>query len=407
MQKKCKHCDKELKFKLINLGKQPYANSLSYKKKKINKYPLEVYICDYCALAQQTYAIKSKVIFSRYSYYSSYSNNMLRIAKNFCNEIKKKYLKKNSFVLEIASNDGYLLKNFKNQNIKILGVEPAKNIAKLCRKLGIETINDFFTKKLSYKIIKKYGYPDFIIANNVIAHIPDLIDFFSGLRVIINKKNYLSVEFQYFLNLVRSCQFDTVYHEHFYYYSVKSIQNILHSFNLKIVKIESINTHGGSLRLLIADKNNILKEDSSIEKYIKNETKNKIHNKRYLNKFKIRAKKIKLDLLKFLDKAKKNNKIIIGFGAAAKTTVLLNYLGKKYVKNIKLIIDDTKYKQNKFVPGVNIKIKSREALNHIKADYIIIFPWNHINEIIKKFNSNIIKYSKFVIAIPKLKIFSY
>ena len=314
--------------------------------------------------------------------------------------IMENYLKKNDLIIEIASNDGYLLKNIDQKQFKVLGVEPTLEAAKVCQNQGIEVINDFFDFSKSEIIKNKYGIAKVIVANNVIAHVPNRIDFLRGVSNLMNDESIASFEFHYLAGIILENQFDTIYHEHFSYFSLTSFENILEVTNLKIISVEKIEAQGGSLRVFCALKDSKYKRHYSYF-YIKGyeETLN-LNTMKELTKIDLNAKKIKNEIQKFFQNNK--NKRIAAYGAAAKGNTILNYVGITD-RDIEFIIDKSILKQGKFLPGSRIPILSLEDSDLQGLQFIVILPWN-IKKEIKKILLEKKEDLKFANFIPKLEI---
>ena len=307
--------------------------------------------------------------------------------KHFVEEISKDLkLNKNSLVYEVASNDGYLLKNFVKKKINCVGIEPTKSTAEYSKKYGFKVVQKFFTKKFSNDLKLKYGKADLLIGNNVLAHVPDILDFIQGVKNILKKDGTAVFEFPHLLNLLKYKQFDTIYHEHYSYLSVIFLVKILKSSRLKIYKIKKINTHGGSLRVYLAHENSKIKLDNSVSNIISEEKKNSLHKKITYTLFEKKIQKIKVNFLNYLIEQKKKRKKIYAYGAAAKGNTLINYFGIK-ADLIEGVFDKAKSKQGKFLPGSRIPILEPSKIVRKKPDLIIIFPWNiekEIKQYIKK-----------------------
>jgi 2-polyprenyl-3-methyl-5-hydroxy-6-metoxy-1,4-benzoquinol methylase len=392
----------------FNLGKLPIANNLLSKKNEVaKKYLLKIIICKKCKLIQTSNKIKKRIIFNcNYPYLSSVSKNIVKKSKIFFNEIKKKYkINKKHFILEVGSNDGYLLNNFRKENIPCLGIEPSKIPADISKKKKIPTINNFFSKHLAIKMLKIHSKFNFIIANNVIAHVPNIHDIFDGFKIILNQNGIIIIEFQYVFDLIRNKILDNIYHEHYLYLSINSLANILNKHDFEIFDIFRLNNHGGSLRVYLKRTNNInYKKTKRYFEILKYEKKNEKKNLFFYKNFK---KKIIINKIKYLRLIKtliKNKKKLIGYGAAAKATIFLNYLNiEKDV--VPYIIDNAKSKQNKFIPGVNIPIISQSEVDLKKYDYIIIFAWNLRNEIKNFINKSYPKNNfRYITFFPRLSI---
>jgi 2-polyprenyl-3-methyl-5-hydroxy-6-metoxy-1,4-benzoquinol methylase len=403
----CRICKKKIKFILIDLGKSPLANSYPKKINKKEKYfPLKVFYCSECYLPQIKQYFFAEKIFTQYDYFSSYSTSWLNHCKNFVNEIIFDLkLNKNSNICEIASNDGYLLQYFKKKNFSVLGIEPAKNIANVAIKSRkILTIKKFFGLKTAILVKKKYNLQDLIICNNVLAHVPDILDFVSGLKKLLSVNGVLTIEFPHFYNLLKKVQFDTIYHEHFSYLSLTAVIKLFKRFNLNIFKVKKIKTHGGSLRIYIKHNKNInIIEDSSVKNIINLEKKSRIFYKESFLKFRNKTKSIKIKTLKFLNNLKLRNKKIIIYGAAAKGNTFLNYCGINS-KLINFAVDKNPAKVGKYLPGSKIPIYNISEIYSTNPDYIIIMPWNLKDEIIKQIKINKFK-GNFITLIPTIKIY--
>lgn len=387
----CRFCKSDLKVGVIDLHTSPPSNSYLSKKDlntHENYYPLKIYFCNNCYLVQTIDYVDKEIMFSEnYSYFSSTSEFFLNHAKHFVEEISKDLkLNKNSLVYEVASNDGYLLKNFVKKKINCVGIEPTKSTAEYSKKYGFKVVQKFFTKKFSNDLKLKYGKADLLIGNNVLAHVPDILDFIQGVKNILKKDGTAVFEFPHLLNLLKYKQFDTIYHEHYSYLSVIFLVKILKSSRLKIYKIKKINTHGGSLRVYLAHENSKIKLDNSVSNIISEEKKNSLHKKITYTLFEKKIQKIKVNFLNYLIEQKKKRKKIYAYGAAAKGNTLINYFGIK-ADLIEGVFDKAKSKQGKFLPGSRIPILEPSKIVRKKPDLIIIFPWNiekEIKQYIKK-----------------------
>ena len=406
---KCKFCNKKLKNIFLDLGKMPLANSNLKKTEIINeiKYELKIYVCNICWLVQTKDVINEKEVFNEnYSYFSSMSSSWLDHAKKYVDHIVN-FLKlnKKSYIVEIASNDGYLLKNFKVKNLNCLGIEPSKSTALVARNNKIKTINEFFTYNLAKKISKNKK-ADLIIGNNVFAHIPDIHDFTKGLKTILSREGTITLEFQHLLNIMKKNQFDTIYHEHYYYYSVTSLKKIFKYYDLKIYKIEKLSTHGGSLRVYVSHIKNNIKVHSSVKNIHMEEINYGIAKLKTYKDFEVKINNIKKKFNKFIINANKDKKNIFAYGAPAKGNTFLNFCNIKKTDVIGTF-DKSPLKINKFLPGTHIKIFAPNMMKKFKIDILIILPWNIKKEVIDMVKKNSTsKKIKFVTAIPSLKIFN-
>ena len=358
---KCRNCKSQLNHQFADLGSTPLANSLlnSIKQLKSEKhYKLKILICNKCWLVQTLDQVKySKIFNNDYVYFSSFSKYWLNHSRLFVDKAIKNFkLNENSFVVEVASNDGYLLQYFKNHSIPCLGIEPTENTAAKSEEKGIMTIKEFFTESLAKKLRKKKYFADLIIANNVLAHVPDVKDFVKGFALLLKSNGVACFEFPHLYNLIKYKQFDTIYHEHFSYFSFISVNNIFKECGLKIIDVEKIQSHGGSLRIYAQRKDNSkIKINNRVKKLLNFEKKNGINNLKLYLKFQEKIDSVTNRFKEFIHKASAENKKIIAYGAAAKGNTLLNYAEIKS-DAIKYVVDLNPSKQNKFMPGSGIPI---------------------------------------------------
>ncbi|MBN2478793.1 MAG: methyltransferase domain-containing protein [Parachlamydiales bacterium] len=406
---KCRFCKNELKNVFLDLNHTPVSNDF-ISIEKINEpeifYPLKTFVCDKCFLVQLDEYKFAKDIFNKdYAYFSSYSKSWLEHSKNYVNMISDKLnLNSNSFIVEIASNDGYLLQYFKEKKIPCLGIEPTANTAEECMKKDIDVIQDFFGIKLAKKLQQNNKKADLIIGNNVLAHVPDLNDFVKGLKILVKPQGTITLEFPHLMQLVKFNQFDTIYHEHFSYFSFCVVKKIFDFHGLEIFNVEKLSTHGGSLRIYVKLKDDKSKTISnSVFELEEEEKKNQnMLSLNYYQSFQPKVDNLKNEILSFLLKAKEENKTVIAYGAAAKGNTLLNYCGIKK-DLISFVVDRSPHKQNKFLPGSRIPVVDEEKIKKIKPDYVIILPWNLKEEIMNQL-SYIKKWDgKFVFFIPSLQ----
>ena len=385
---RCRHCSVLLKNKIIDLGHLPPSNAYLEKKdlkKYENHFPLRLYVCERCFLVQTEDFIKSEDLFTAdYAYFSSTSKSFCEHAKNYVNEIvKRKKLNSNSFVLEIASNDGYLLENFLSLNIPCLGIEPTQSTRKAAEKKGIEVIGDFFSYALAVKLKKKKKQFDLIIGNNVYAHVPNINDFTKGVKKILKTNGIITLEFPHLLLLVKNSLFDTIYHEHFSYLSLNTVDLIFKKYGLRVFDVKKINTHGGSLRVYGCHYGSKRKTTKTVKKIKREEFLMGILSIKGYSELQKKPEQVKNELLSFLREKKKNKKKVIAYGAAAKGNTLLNYC-KINSNLIEYICDASPSKQNKYLPGSKIPIVHPKKLLDSQIDYILILPWNLKNEIVKE-----------------------
>jgi 2-polyprenyl-3-methyl-5-hydroxy-6-metoxy-1,4-benzoquinol methylase len=408
----CRHCKRELKNIFVDLISCPPSNSM-LKREQLNEpeifYPLTIFVCDNCKLVQADEIKKAEDIFnSEYTYFSSYSTSWLNHAKNYVDMMMERFgFDAESQVIEIASNDGYLLQYFLEYNVPVLGVDPAANTAAVANQKGIPTIIDFFGSDFAQtQLVKKGIKGDLIIGNNVLAHVPDINDFVKGLKIALKKDGIITMEFPHLLKLVKECQFDTIYHEHFSYLSFTAVKRIFEYQELQIFDVEKIATHGGSLRIFakhVADKSKNI--SSNVENLLNKEKTAGILSLEYYLNFQERVDDIKYAVMDFLIQQKKRGKKVIGYGAAAKGNTLLNYCGIKGTDLISFMVDASPHKHNKYLPGSRIPVLGLESIEKHKPDYVIIFPWNLCQEIRQQLHHIADWGGKFVVFIPKITIY--
>lgn len=402
----CRFCSHQLTNKFVDLVNSPASNSF-LSKEQLNEpeifYPLKLYVCDKCMLVQIDEYKKSDEIFDKdYVYFSSFSTSWLNHAKKYVEMIIGRLgLDQNSSVVEIASNDGYLLQYFKKLDIPSLGIEPTASTAKVAREKGIEVIEDFFSLSLAKKMKKA----DLVLGNNVLAHVPDVNDFVSGLKEALKADGTITMEFPHLRRLIEDKQFDTIYHEHFSYFSLHTIIKIFKKQGLDIYDVEELPTHGGSLRIYAKHSQNSSKIfTENIKKVLDDEERDGLHSLDGYNNFQNSVEAIKYDFMRFLLDAKRDKKKVVAYGAAAKGNTFLNFCGIKK-DLIEFVVDKSPYKQNTFLPASHIPVVAEEKISELKPDYIIIFPWNIKEEIMDQLSYTREWDSKFVIAIPELTFF--
>jgi len=403
---KCRFCKTELSHVFVDLANSPASNSYLTKQQLDEPevfYPLKIFVCEKCKLVQIDEYKKSDDIFDKdYAYFSSYSTSWLAHAKDYVEMISEKLaLNSTSLVTEIASNDGYLLQYFQEKNIPCIGVEPTASTAKVAKEKGIEVIEEFFGTSLANTLTKS----DLILGNNVLAHVPDINDFVKGLKMTLKKNATVTMEFPHLLNIIKENQFDTIYHEHFSYLSFYTVKQIFEEQGLKLYDVEKLPTHGGSLRIYATHKENDRSISQNVENLLKEEQTFGLFDMEIYQGFQEKANKVKYDLLAFLLQAKKENKKVVAYGAAAKGNTLLNYAG---VKNdlIGFVVDKSPHKQGKYLPASHIPIVNEEKIAILKPEYILILPWNIKDEVIEQLNYVKEWNGKFVVAVPELKVIS-
>ena len=405
----CRHCKTELKHDFVDLVSSPPANSF-LTHEELNEpetyYPLKLYVCHECYLVQIDEHKKATDIFnSDYIYYSSFSKSWLEHAKRYTEMMQERFgINEDSMVVEIASNDGYLLQYFKEKNVGVLGIEPTRNTAAEAVKKGISTVTDYFSRKLAVRLGMK---ADLVIGNNVLAHVPDINDFVSGMNVLLSDNGIITMEFPHLLKMIEECQFDTIYHEHFSYLSLISVQRIFKEQGLEIFDVEEIPTHGGSLRIYAKHSGNQkYATTENVAIVLQKEEAAGLKNMDTYKNFQAVVSQIKYNFLQFVLEQKKNGKKVAAYGAAAKGNTFLNYCGIVGTDLIDFVVDASPYKQNKYLPGAHIPVKSEYTIKEQKPDYIIILPWNLRDEISKQLNYISEWGGQFVTCIPELKVTS-
>lgn len=405
---KCRFCKAPLNTLFVDLGMSPLSNTYLRQEElrvKENFYPLHAYVCDNCFLVQLEEFEAPERIFSNYAYFSSYSESWLVHSKKFVEMIVRKLqLDTTSFVVELASNDGYLLQHFKSRNIPVLGIEPAANVAQAARVKGIDTMVEFFGNDIAQRLISQGKQADLIIGNNVLAHVPDLNDFLSGVKFLLRPNGLITMEFPHLLQLIKQNQFDTIYHEHFSYFSLTTVIPIFKYHGLTIFDVEELNTHGGSLRIYAGHQDgNITHPSARIVNLLKKEEEFGLKNLRTYQVYSEKVKKTKWDLLTFLLSVKKQGKVVAGYGAPAKGNTLLNYCGIR-TDFLDYTVDRSPYKQGYYLPGTHIPIEAPEKIAETQPDYVLILPWNLKQEIMEQISFIRRWGGEFVIPIPKLMV---
>ena len=406
---KCRHCQTKLKHLFLDLGFAPPSNAYR-SKEDLNKpeltYPLRVMVCKSCWLVQTVDFVNADEMFNdKYAYFSSTSNSWLDHAAHYSNMIQEKIsLNMNSFVIEVAANDGYLLKNFVRAGIPCLGIEPTKSTANAAEKLGIPIECEFFCTKFAEELLAKGKQADLIIGNNVYAHVPDINDFTFGLKKILKPQGTITLEFANLLSLIQKNEFDTIYHEHFSYLSLHAVKSSFSSSGLKIYDVEELDTHGGSLRVYGCHKEIDLDITTRVNEQLQKETAAGLLELDTYVQFQEKVEKVKNELLTFLIKQKVRGKSVAGYGAAAKGNTLLNYAGIK-PDMLTYVCDAAPSKQGHYLPGSHIPIFSPDYIKEQKPDYIIILPWNLADEVRKELSFIRDWGGRFVTAVPGMKIF--
>lgn len=405
----CRSCGTTLEHTFVDLGMSPLANSY-IKPEQLNRmepfYPLHVYVCEKCLLVQLEQFSTPHEIFSDYAYFSSFSDSWLSHAKAYVDMITDRFrLDRNSRVVEIASNDGYLLQNFVERGIPVLGVEPAANVAEVAKKKGINTKVAFFGEKTALDLTAEGWNADLIIGNNVLAHVPDLNDFVKGLKVLLKPTGLITMEFPHLLQLMEQNQFDTIYHEHFSYFSFIAVEQVFARHGMKLFDVEELPTHGGSLRIYACHDQDASKPIGTRVRELKSREEATGFGRldHYLS-FGPQVEATKRKLLSFLISARQEGKRVVGYGAPAKGNTLLNYCGVR-TDLIDYTVDRSPHKQGHFLPGVHIPIYAPEQIRQTHPDYLLILPWNLREEVMQQMSCIREWGGKFVLPIPEVKVY--
>ena len=399
----CRGCLGNDLFSAVDLGNLPIANELLLtSKSKVEKFPLHLRICEGCGLGQVADVVTPDRIFRDYRYLSSMSTTFLKHAFDFVHQqVETKSFSSEDWVLEIASNDGYLLKNFIPLGVRVVGIEPAENVAEVSRSLGIETISEFFSSQLASELLSQRGYPRLIIANNVMAHVPDLIDFIQGIDILCGPTTEISIENPSLANILVDMQFDTIYHEHYSYLSATTVSQLSNLNGLQLFRVEELSIHGGSNRYWLRAFSEIDPVDPSVKAVIMYEQVNGLFESTKWINYSNRVSKIMRDFHTWLKNGSNQGMRIYGYGAAAKASTLLNAIDLQ-PGLINAIADASQEKQNRFMPPYGIKIISPEQLFEQTPTDVVIFPWNIKSEIAYSLNRNLGESVRLWCAIPEM-----
>ena len=406
---KCRFCGSALKHTFCDLGQSPFSNAYLKPQDLLKReafYPLHTYVCDTCFLVQlEQFESPDKIFNDDYGYFSSYSDSWLNHAKQYVNDMCQNYgINSSQLVIEIASNDGYLLKYFKEKNIPVLGIEPAANVATAAQAIGIPSLIKFFGVQTAQELVNEGKQADLLLGNNVLAHVPDLNDFVKGMKIVLKPKGLITMEFPHLLRLMEENQFDTIYHEHFSYFSFLTVEKVFAKHGLTLFDVEELSTHGGSLRIYGKHADDSSKPISKrVENLKKHELAYGLNKLDTYQAFQHKVTKIKEKLLHFLQDVKKKGKSVVAYGAPAKGNTLLNYC-KVSTELLEYTVDRSLHKQGRYLPGTHIPIKEPELISRTKPDYLLILPWNLKNEIMQQMACIREWNGKFVIPIPELEI---
>jgi SAM-dependent methyltransferase len=406
-ERRCRFCRSPLEHIFVDLGVSPLANAYLRAEDLLRAepfYPLQVYVCANCFLVQLEELGKPEEIFSDYMYFSSFSDSWLEHARRFAEMALERYsLKQSSRVVEIGSNDGYLLRFFKEAGIGVLGIEPAENVARVAQEQGIETLVRFFDSKLATGLAAEGRGADLLIGNNVLAHIPNTNDLMIGLKSLLNPGGVISMEFPHLLSLMQEKQFDTIYHEHYSYYSLTTAQKIFGAHGLKIFDAEHLNTHGGSLRISACHADDAWRFENSdqLAALLLEEKEQGLGELKGYENFAGLARAVKRSILKYLIDLKEKGKSIAAYGAPAKGNTLLNYCGLG-TDFIDYTVDRNPHKQGLYLPGSRIPIYGPQKIFETRPDYLVILPWNLREEVMAQMAAIREWGGRFVVFIPEI-----
>ncbi len=406
---KCRFCGSPLYETFVDLGMSPPCNRMVKPSQRNDMemfYPLHTFVCSECFLVQVQEYVSPAYIFDDYTYFSSYSTSWLEHARRYSTMmIDRLGLTNRHHVVEIASNDGYLLQNFVEAGIPCLGVEPAANVAEVAIAKGIPSVIKFFGKETATQLLIDGNTADLIIGNNVLAHVPNINDFVGGIRVLLKPTGVVTMEFPHLMRLMQEHQFDTIYHEHFSYLSFMTVQRVFAAHGLTIFDVEELSTHGGSLRIYARHHEDASKPVSSrVEHLLEQERAYGLNKVETYSNFAAKCETVKYALLEFLIKARREGKQVVGYGAPGKGNTLLNYCGIRE-DLLNYTVDRSPYKQNMLLPGTHIPVYAPDKLRDTKPDYILILPWNLKHEIMQQVSYVREWGGKFVVPIPEIKVY--
>jgi SAM-dependent methyltransferase len=406
----CRFCGAKLEHTFVDLGASPLAQSFLAKDQLSQMepfYPLHVFVCGKCLLVQLQEFVAPENIFSDYLYFASYSDSWLAHAKSYTGQMVDRFqINSQSLVVEIASNDGYLLQYFLEKKIPVLGVEPAANVAAVAVQKGIPTLVEFFNSDTARELAAQGQKADLLLGNNVLAHVPDVNNFVAGMKILLHPRGVITMEFPHLMRLMEENQFDTIYHEHFSYFSFLTVEKIFAKHGLTLFDVQELPTHGGSLRIFAchAEDPSKLVGPRVIELRAREETAGYNRLETY-SRFADQVKETKRKLLEFLIHAKRSGKKIAAYGAAAKGNTLLNYCAIRS-DFLDYVVDRSPHKQGKFLPGTRIPVCEPDHIRRTRPDYLLILPWNLKDEVIKQ-NAYIREWGgQFVVPIPEVKVFA-
>lgn len=404
----CRFCGCDLQHLVVDLGLSPLCENI-VAPDDLNRgemfYPLRTFVCDSCWLIQVHELVSGEEIYSHYAYFSSNSDSWLRHAREYCDKIVPRLgLNRQSQVVEIASNDGYMLKNFKSKGIPALGIEPAANVAQVAIEQGLDCVVRFFGTETAQQVASEYGQADLILANNVIGHVPDLNDFVAGMKVLLAPEGTITIEIPHAINLIKENQFDTIYQEHYSYFLLLTMRQVLQRHGLTLYDVDEIPTHGGSLRFYARHEEHSSQPVAAIVDEIESrEVEAGLTDLETYQRYSRSVMETKWNLLEFLINAKRAGKTVVGYGAPGKAATLLNYCGVRE-DLLEYTVDRNKMKQGTFLVGTLIPIYAPEMIEATKPDYILILPWNLKDEIMSQLEYARRWGAQFVLPIPQLTV---
>jgi 2-polyprenyl-3-methyl-5-hydroxy-6-metoxy-1,4-benzoquinol methylase len=405
---RCRFCHAGLRRTFVDLGMSPlcetYPSAAELNHGEVY-YPLHTYICDQCWLVQLEEYQSAESIFSDYAYFASYSDSWLKHCQKYCSEMQIRFgIGKQSFVAEVASNDGYLLQYFVRDGIRVLGIEPAANVAAAAIEKKVPTLVRFFGTQVAAELAGDGSTADLVIGNNVLAQVPDLNDFVEGLQILLKQDGVLTLEFPHLLRLIEHNEFDTIYHEHFSYFSLITVLKIMEVHGLRIFDVEELKSHGGSLRVFACrSQSHAHPLTANVDKVLNDERSAKLDRLEGYESFARQVKETKLELVEFLVRAAKEGKKVAGYGAPGKSATLLHYcgIGKDLIE---YTVDRSLYKQGRYLPGSRIPIYHPDHIREMRPDYVVILPWNLKDEIMQQLQFIREWGGRFVVPIPKVAV---
>jgi SAM-dependent methyltransferase len=403
----CRSCRAPLSRTFVDLGSMPPANSYvphSESDRPEQSYPLHAKVCEQCLLVQVDHELAPSEIFSDYAYFSSVSSSWLEHARRFCEDALERWsLGPESLVVEVASNDGYLLRNFVAAGVPVLGIEPAANVAAVAVDVGVRTEARFFGVETAHDLVDRGLQADLVVGNNVLAHVPDLNDFVAGLAAVLKPEGVLSVEFPHLANLVAEVQFDTIYHEHFSYLSLIAVEAAFERHGLRVFDVEQIPTHGGSLRLSACLVGASHPDGHGLQRVRALERERGLHRLETYDGFPQRVEECLASLRDFLATCRAEGKVVVGYGAAAKGNTLLNS-AHATPDDIPFVVDRSPHKQDHLLPGTRIPVKNPAVVDEVKPAYLLILPWNIVDEVEEQMAHVSAWGCRFVTAVPEVRV---